>query len=106
MVRLEQFADADAAAAADLVLVARADAAAGRADGRRAGLLGRGLLGDVVREDDVGVVADDQVAADGDAAGRELVDFLEELRRVDDDAVADDRGDAAASGRRWAAATA
>ena len=44
----------------------------------------------VVGEDDVGVVADDEVAADGDAGRAEVGDLFEEARRVDDDAVADD----------------
>ena len=50
----------------------------------------------VVGEDDVGMVADDQVVADGDAGRAEVGDFFEEARRIDDDAVADDRADVGA----------
>ena len=60
----------------------------------------------VIGEDDVGVVADDEVVADGDAGGAEVGDLFEEARRVDDDAVADDGHGRAAAARRSAAATA
>ena len=73
-----------------LVLVAGADAAAGGADGAVAALV-EALLLDVVGEDDVGVVADDEVVrADGDARGLQRADLFEEAHRVDHDAVADD----------------
>ena len=90
MIGVQQLADADAEPPADLVLVARADAAAGGADLPLGAALGEPLLFHVVGEDDVGVVADDEVVADVDAALGELVDLFEEPRRVDDDAVADD----------------
>ena len=64
MIGVQQLADADAADPADLVLVARADAAAGGADGLAAALLAAALFLQVIGEDDVGVVADEQVVAD------------------------------------------
>ena len=94
VVRVQQFADADAAAAADLVLVARADAAAGGADVRAPVCSVSRLLLDVVGEDDVGVVAERRGCSPTSMPpARELVHLLEEPRRVDDDAVADDRRD-------------
>ena len=48
----------------------------------------------VVRQDDVRLVADQQPAVDVDAERAELVDLLEQRLRIDDDAVADDAGDA------------
>ena len=47
----------------------------------------------MVGHDQVGVVADEQPAADGDAGRLELADLVHERHRVDDDAVADDAGD-------------
>jgi hypothetical protein len=94
MFGMQQLADADAGDAADFVLVTRADAAAGGANG----LLGAGFVDALfflmVREDDVGVVAEDEIVADGDADLAEVGDLLEEARRVDHDAVADHRPDA------------
>ena len=91
---VEQLADADGEAAADLVLVARPDAAAGRADGPAvAGALDDPLFFHVVREDDVGVVADLEVGPDWHVGFEELVDLFEQPRRVDHDAVADHRRD-------------
>src|SRR5262249_28740824 len=86
---VEQLAQAYAAAPARLVLVAGADAPAGGADraGRRFGQL---FLFLVVREDDVGVVADEQVRAHGDAVGLGAFYFREEAGGVDDDAVGDE----------------
>ena len=53
--------------------------------------LGEAFLLHVIGEDDVGVIADEEVVADGDAGLAQVVDFFEEARRIDDDAVADDR---------------
>ena len=67
-----EVADPDAVDAADLVLVAGADPAPGRAEvvGLRQRLLGQPLLGQVVREDDVGAVADVEPALDVDPLPR------------------------------------
>ena len=85
-----EVADADAAAR-DLVLVGRADAARGRPDlALAAPRLAQQVELAVVRQDEVRLVADDQPVADRDAGGRELVDLGEQRLRVDDHAVADD----------------
>ncbi len=93
VVRVEQLADADAEPPADLVLVARPDAAAGGADLPLRTALGQPLFFHVVGEDDVGMVAENERLGHVDAALGELLDLFEEARRVDDDAVADDRCD-------------
>ena len=93
MIGIEQLADAHGGDAADLVLVAGADAAAGGADGLFRPRLVEAFFLHVIGENDVGVVADDEVVADGDAGRAEVGDFFEEARRVDDDAVADDGND-------------
>ena len=48
----------------------------------------------VIRQDDVRLLADEQPAVHVDAHPRQFVDFLEERLRIDDDAAADDAGDA------------
>jgi hypothetical protein len=48
----------------------------------------------VIRQNQVRLVADDQTVADRDAGLRQLVDLAEQRLRIDDDAVADDAGDA------------
>ena len=48
----------------------------------------------VVRQDQVRLVADDEPAADVDAGPCQLVDSAKQRLRIDDDAVADDAGDA------------
>ena len=48
----------------------------------------------MVRQDQVGAIADEQPPLDIDAEALQLVHFGEERRRVDDDAVADQAGDA------------
>jgi hypothetical protein len=48
----------------------------------------------VVRQNDVSLLADEQVAVDIHAHPRKLVHLLEERLRIDDDTVADDAGDA------------
>src|SRR5262245_57502537 len=76
--------------AADLVAVAGADAAERGADTLTAGGLVEDLVfGDVPWKDDVGPVAEHQVAADRDALGRQRVELLEDRRRIDDDAGGD-----------------
>ena len=90
----EQIADADAAPS-DLVLVRRPDAARGRADlPFAAPRFGQHVELAVIRQDHVRLLADQQPAVHGDAQPRQLVDLLEERLRIDDDAVADDAGDA------------
>ena len=89
-----QVADANAASG-DLVLVRRADAARGRADlPLTAARLAEEIQLAMVRQDEMGLVADDQAIADGDAGALELVDLGEQRLRIDDHAVADDTGDA------------
>ena len=90
----EQVADANAAAA-DLVLVRRPDAARRRPDlPLAAPRLGQDVELAVIRKDDVGLLADQQPAVDVHAHPRQLVHLLEQRLRIDDDAVADDAGDA------------
>ena len=90
---VEQVAHADAAAG-DLVLVGRADAAAGGADGAAAArLLAEGVEQLVPGEDDVRVVGDEQLRVVLEEAARlERVDLLHQHRGVDHHAVADDAG--------------
>jgi hypothetical protein len=80
------------AAARDLVLVGRADAAPRRADlaARRALAIHRL----VIREDEVRAVADVEPPLDVHAVPHELVDLGEERVRIEDDAVADRAADA------------
>ena len=90
----QQVAHADAAPA-DLVLVGRADAARRRANLALATPRFRqDVQLAVVGQDDVRLLADQQTPVHGDAHPRQLVDLLEERLRVDDNAVADDAGDA------------
>src|SRR2546423_1158184 len=67
-------------------------AASRRADGACAVLPRGALLFHVVREDQRGMVAPHQVAADGNAGGPQGVHLLQETGRIDDNAVADDGG--------------
>ena len=92
--RVRQIAHPDAAPR-DLVFVGRPDAARRRADAAFAApRLAQQVELAVVRQDEMRLVADDQPIADVDAGLRQLVDLREERRRIDDDAVADDAGDA------------
>ena len=89
-----EVADADAAAR-DLVLVCRADAARSRADPALAApRFAEEIEVAVIRQDQVRLVADDEPVADVDAGLCQLVDLGKQRRRIDDDAVADDAGDA------------
>ncbi len=91
--RLREIADADAAAA-DLVLVGRADAARRRADlAIAAARFGEHVQLAVIRQDEVRLVADHQAVADVDAQFLQRVDLREQRLRIDDHAVADDAGD-------------
>ena len=95
-----QIADAHAAAR-DLVLVGRSDAARRRADlALAAARLGQQLDLAVIRQDEMRLVADEKPARPVDAERRQLVELREERRRIDDDAVADDAGDASDAGCR------
>ena len=91
VLRVEQFAEADGELPAQLVLVAGTDAAAGGADGLAARALVEAFLFHVIGENDVGVIADDEIVADRDAGLAQIGHFLQETRRIDDDAVADHR---------------
>ena len=89
--RAQQVHDAQAAAR-HLVLVGRADAAAGGADllaSRRA--LGGQLDHAMVGQNHLGAIGDIELLIDGHAERAQLGDFLEEGDGVQDDAVADDR---------------
>ena len=98
--RIVEVADADAAAR-DLVLVRRPDAARGRADlPLAAPRLGEQIEIAVIRQNQVRLVADQHAVADVDAVPRQLVDLGEQRLRIDDDAVADDAGDAGDAGCR------
>ena len=92
--RIVEVADADAAAR-DLVLVRRADAARGRPDlAFAAPRLGQQVEVAVIRQDQMRLVADENTAGDVDAVLRQLVDLGKQRLRIDDDAVADDARDA------------
>ena len=92
--RIGQVAHPDAAAA-DLVLVGRADAARRRADlPLAAARLAEHVELAVIRQDEVGPVADEQPALDVDAEPLQLVHLGEQRRRIDHHAVADDADDA------------
>src|SRR5690606_3492299 len=89
LIGIVQVRDADAATR-DLVLVGRADAAPGGADGGAAGgLLARLVEGDVVRHDDRRRRADLQPRAHVHAGGLQLLDLLAQRARVQYHAVAD-----------------
>ncbi len=89
LVRVHQVGHAHAAAG-DLVLVRRADAATGGADGLAAGGdLARLIDGDVVRHDQRGGRADLEARAHFDAVGLELGDFLDQRLGRQHHAVAD-----------------
>ena len=98
--RIGEVADADAAAR-DLVLVGRADAARRRADlALAAARLGQQIEVAVIRQDEVRLVADEDAVGDVDAVLGQLVDLGEQRLRIDDDAVADDADDARDAGCR------
>jgi hypothetical protein len=95
--RIGQIAQPEAAAR-HLVLVGRADAAAGGADLARAGVgafagaLAQPVQLAVERQDQGHVLGDAQaLGGDGEALGAQALDLVEERPRVDDDAVAHDR---------------
>jgi hypothetical protein len=90
MVAIEQLGQADAGARR-AIGVSRSDSAPGRADARTAAAPLRQLVHRlVVREHHVRELGHEQVAFDLHAASRELFDLAEQLRRIDDHAVADD----------------
>lgn len=74
--------------AAYLVLVARANAAARGAKHLLPVLFAQPLLFHVIWEDEVRVIADQEVVAHGDAGSPKLADLFEEADRIDDHAVA------------------
>ena len=85
----QHVADADAAAP-DLVLVGRTDAARRRADlALAATRLRQHVELAVVRQDDVRLLADEQASVHRHAGARQLVHFLEQRLRIDHHAVAD-----------------
>ena len=101
MIGAEQFADADAESPPDFILVARPDAAPGGANLPLAAAFKQPLLFHVIREDGVRMVAEVQRAGHVDAALRELLDFFEESRRVNDNAVTDNRNDIRPDDTGW-----
>ena len=91
---VHQVADANAAAS-DLVLVGRADAARRRADlALAAPRFAEHVQLAVIRQNQVRLVADEQPVADVDPESRQLLDLGEQRLRIDDHAVADDAHDA------------
>ena len=90
--RAVHVAQPDGQRAADLVAVARPDAAHRGADRLAAGtlLVQQPVLLDVPGEDHVGPVADHQVLADLDAAGDQAVDLGQQAGRVEHHAAGDD----------------
>ena len=83
------------AAPRDLVFVRRADASRRGADlALAAARLAEQVELPVIRQDQVGLVADQEPVADDDPGLRDFIDLGEERLRVDDNAVADDAGDA------------
>ena len=92
--RVVEIADPDAAPR-DLVFVCRPDPARGRPDLALAAARFREQVEvAMVRQDQMGLVADQDSIADVDAVLRQLVDLGEQRLRIDDDAVADDAGHA------------
>ena len=55
----------------------------------------------MVRQDQVGLVADEQPPGDVHAQRHQLIDLLEQRVRIDDDPVADDADDAGVQNSRW-----
>ncbi len=97
---VEEIDDAEAVTV-DLVLVSRADAATGGADGLASGCgLGCELDHAVVGQDDLGAVGDEQLAiratGDGQACLAQFFDFAKEGCGVEDDTIADDSSAAGA----------
>ena len=90
--QIGQIGHADGAAA-DLVLVGRADAAAGRADLRaRIGRFALLVELAVQRQDEAGILGNAQCfRRDRHALGRDALDLGDQRMRVDDDAIADHR---------------
>ena len=79
----------------DLVFIRRPDAPRRGADAALATpRLAQQVELAVVRQDEMGLVAHEQAVADVDAGLRQLVDLGKERLGIDDDAVADDAGDA------------
>src|SRR6516164_709088 len=93
VLRRQKLPDAHRADASDLVLVAGSDAPAGAADRLLGILLVQALFFKVIGKDDVGVLADHEVAVHSNAALAQVLNFFEKPRRVEDDAVADHRMD-------------
>ncbi len=87
-----QIAQANGIRPADFVAIAGTDAALGRADGFAVGgpFVHRAVFDEVPGENDVGPVADEEIGVDLDVAREKAVDFLDQCRRIDDDAAGDD----------------
>ena len=93
-----EIAEADRQRPPHLVAVAGADAAAGGADrpAPRQAAVEDPVFGDVPGKDDVGPVAESQLALDADAARLEAVDLLDHLGGIEHDAAGDHAGHAVA----------
>ena len=89
--------------AVDLIGVAGADAAAGRADlpPLGPGLLLRGVERPVVAHDGMPAVADEQPALDRVALALQQADLVQQFKRIDDHAVADQADLAIVQNTRW-----
>src|SRR5262249_61083259 len=79
--RLQQIAHTDAAGPAYFVLIARANSPAGGADGIAVARFAQALFFQVIGENDVSMIAEREVGADGDAGFPQLINFFEKSRR-------------------------
>ena len=96
-----QLADTYAADATNLVLIAWPDAAPGRADSALGALFAQAFLFQVVRKNDVCMVAQSEVLADRDAGLLQVVDLFQEARRKNDHAIGDDGAEARPQDAGW-----
>src|SRR5579862_4301331 len=91
MIWIKELAHTHTAGPANLVLVTGSNAAAGGADGLAGIQLAQPFLFNVVRKNNVRVIAEIEVVANRDAGGAQGRGFLEETDRIHDDTIADDR---------------
>src|SRR4051812_47873405 len=91
MIGVQQLSDPNAKGPTYLVLVAGANAAPGGTNGLPGSQFGEPFFLDMVRKNDMGMIADNEVVADGNAGRSQLGDFFKEAHRIDNETVADDR---------------
>src|SRR5258708_15696035 len=90
MIGIEQFANTNAAYPADLILITRPNAPTRCADRGIALEFAQTLFFEMVRENDVGMIADYQIVADRDTRLAEVVHFLEKAGRIHHHAIGND----------------